>query len=128
MRATDMKDNHDAARDRDVRLENFAAELTSAVYPLVLRRGPKDSWLKMELGLWRALAETVKKWVRQRPPAASSAEFAAWRKGLVADLTESAFSIALKNGTKGSLLDLELGLYRAVRLVTRRYSRVRQSE
>ena len=53
-----MSDNHRTARDRDTLLENFAAELTRAVYPLVLRRGPKDSWLKMELGLWRALAET----------------------------------------------------------------------
>ena len=122
-----MSDNHRTACDRDIRLENFAAELTSAVYPLVLRRGLKDSWLKMELGLWRALAETAQKWVRQRPPGASSDEFETWREGLVVHLTESAFDIALKNGIQGSLLDLELDLYRAVRLVTRRYSRVRQS-
>ena len=127
-RATDMSHIPDTARDGDIGLENFAAELTSAVYPLVLRRGPKDSWLKVELGLWRALAETVKKWARQRPPAASSDEFEAWREGLVVALTEIAFTIALKNGIKGALLDLELGLYRAVRLVTRRYSLVTQSE
>ena len=123
-----MSDNHRTACDRDRRIENFAAELTCAVYPLVLRRGLKDSWLKVELGLWRALAETVRKWARQQPAAVPSDEFEAWREGLVVDLTESAFSIALKNGIKGSLLDLELALYRAVRLVTRRYSRVRQSE
>jgi hypothetical protein len=128
MKAIDMKDTHDAARELDVRLENFAAELTNAVYPLVLRRGPKDSWVKVELGLWRALAETVKRWARQRPAAAAADELAAWREGLLVDLTESAFYIALKNGIKGSLLELELDLYRAVRLVSRRYSRVRQSE
>jgi hypothetical protein len=123
-----MSDNHRTACDRDTRIENFAAELTRAVYPIVLRRGLKDSWLKVELGLWRALAVTIKKWVRKKPPAAASDEFEAWGEGLVVDLTESAFDIALNNGIKRSRFDLELGLYRAVRRVTRRYSRVRQSE
>jgi hypothetical protein len=128
MRATDMNDIPDAARDRDVRLENFAAELTSAVYPVVLRRGVKDWWIKVELGLWRALARTLKTWDRQRPSAALKAEFEAWREGLLVDLTESAFHIALRSGIQGPPLEVELALYRAVRLVTRRYSRVRQSE
>jgi hypothetical protein len=128
MRMTAMKDISDTARDRDIRVEDFAAELTSAVYPLVLRRRPKDSWLKVELGLWRALAETVKRWARRRPAAASADELEAWREGLLLDLTESAFHIAQTNGITGSLSGLELCLYRAVRLVTRRYSRVRQSK
>jgi hypothetical protein len=119
-----MTDNHRTASDRDIRLENFAAELTRAVYPLVLVRGLKGSWIEVELGLWRALAETVKKWAGQRPSAAPSDELDAWREGLFVDLTESAFSIAVRNGIKGSLLKLELGLYRAVRRVARRRSRV----
>jgi hypothetical protein len=56
-----MLDNHGATCDRDPQLENIAAELTSAVYPLVLRHGLRVSWLDLELGLWRALAATVKK-------------------------------------------------------------------
>ena len=127
MRATDMKNTPDTVRDRDVRLENFAAELTGAVYPLVLRRRPRELWIKVELALWRALAVTVKKWARQRPAAASAGELEAWREALLADLTESAFYIAVKNGIKGSLLDLELALYQAVHLVIRRHGRVRQS-
>jgi len=123
-----MSDIPDTARDRDIRLENFAAELTSAVYPLVLRRGPTELWVKVELDLWRALAETVRKWARQRPPAASADEFEAWRESLLVDLTQRASCIALNNGIQGPLRELELGLYRAVRLVTGRYSRVRQSE
>jgi len=123
-----MSDNPGATCNRDTLLENFAAELTSAVYPLVLRRGLKDSWIKVELSLWRALAETVKRWARQRSAAAPSDEFEAWREGLLVDLAGAALSIAVQNGVQGSLLDLELGLYRAVRLVTRRYSHVRQSE
>jgi hypothetical protein len=124
MRATDMNDIRDTAQDRDARLDDFAAELTRAVYPLVLRRGPKDSWVQVQLALWRALAETVEKWAWE-PPAASSAEFDAWREGFLEALTDRAFSIALDNGIEGSLLTLELGLYRAFRLVMRRRSRVR---
>jgi hypothetical protein len=120
-----MNDIPDPARDRDTRLENLAAELTSAAYPLALRRGLKDSWIKMELGLWRALAETVKKWARQRPPAASPEEFEAWRDGLLVDLTETAFYVALNNGVQGLPLEVELALYRALRLVIRRRYPVR---
>jgi hypothetical protein len=111
-----MSDNHRTAWDRDTRLEDFAAELTSAVYPLVLRRGPRASWLKVELGLWRALAGTVKRWARRRPPAADSEEFEAWRQGLLLDLTKRAFSIARKSGIQGPLLEVELGVYGAVHL------------
>ena len=115
-----MNDNNGVACTRDTLLENFAAELTSAAYPLTLRHGMRGSWIKVELGLWRALAETVKKWARERPSAAPSDEFKAWREGLLVDLTESAFYVAVKHGIKGSLLEVELCLYRAFRLVIRR--------
>jgi hypothetical protein len=123
MSATDTRGTHDAERGRDVRLENFAAELTRAVYPLVLRRGPKHAWITVELALWRALAETVEKWTRE-PPAASSPEFDAWREAFLEALTARAFSIALDNGIAGPLFKLEMGLYRAFRLVMRRRIRV----
>ena len=96
-----MSDNHRTDCDRDTQLKNFAGELTSAGYPLVLRRVPKDQWIKVELGLWRALAETVKEWAWQRPPASSAVEFEAWREGLLGALTGSALSIALNNGIDG---------------------------
>ncbi len=125
MRATDRSDTHDATRERDTRLENFAAELTSAVYALLLRRGLKGSWVHVELSLWRALAETVEKWTREPPPAAAPGESDAWGEGLLADLTERASAIALDNGIDGSLLKLDLLLYRAFRPVLRRQSRGR---
>ena len=71
-RETDLTDIPEKARHRDLRLEDFAAELTNAVYPLVLRRGRKNEWLKLELDLWRTLVKSVQKWAQQRPPAASS--------------------------------------------------------
>jgi hypothetical protein len=43
-------------------LETFAAELTSAAYSFVLGHGMRGSWLDLEVGLWRVLADTVKKW------------------------------------------------------------------
>jgi hypothetical protein len=114
-----MNDIPDTAWDRDILLENFAAELTSAVYPLVLRRGPKGLWVNVELGLWRALAETLQKWAQQQPAAASPDEFEVWLESLIVDLAESAFYIALQNGIIAALPEVELCLYRAVHQVTR---------
>lgn len=45
-----MFDNHDAACCGDPQLENAAAELTHAVYPLVLRPGTRGSWLDWASG------------------------------------------------------------------------------
>ena len=115
-----MNDNHGRDCNPDIQFENFAAELTTAAYPLALRQGIGSTWIKLELGLWRALAETVKKWAGEKPLAGPSNELKAWREGLVVDLTEGAFYIAVKHGIKGSLLEVELDLYRAFRLVIRR--------
>ena len=120
-----MSDNHGATCNRDTLLEDFAAELTCAVFPLALRHGMRGWWVKVELSLWRALAETVKKWAPERPPAGSPDEFKVWREGFLVDLTESAFYVAVKHGIKGSLLEVELGLYRTFRLVVRRHYRTR---
>ncbi len=56
-----MSDNHGAPCTPDPQLENIAAELTSAVYAAMLRRGALGSWLDLELSLWRALREAVRK-------------------------------------------------------------------
>jgi hypothetical protein len=54
-------------RDRDVYVENFAAELTDAAYPVALRHGVAGSSIDLELDLWRALGETVQRWKANRP-------------------------------------------------------------
>ncbi len=41
-------------------LEDYAAELTSAVYPTLLRLGMANLWLDIELSLWKELSETIK--------------------------------------------------------------------
>ncbi len=54
------------------RLETFAAELTSAAYAVALQHGVEDKWLDLEL--WEALKEAVKKW-EQGPPYFSDVPF-----------------------------------------------------
>ena len=45
--------------ERDLALEDFAAALTEAVYPVVLWQRPKCSWLDLELNLWKVLGQTI---------------------------------------------------------------------
>jgi len=62
-----MSDNPGASRNRDTLLESFAAELTSAAYAVALRHGLEHEWLDLELELWEALTETVKRRGREPP-------------------------------------------------------------
>src|SRR5262249_24684089 len=57
-----MSGNQGGSWNRDALLENFAAEVTSAAYAVALRHDVADKWLDLELELWEALKETVKKW------------------------------------------------------------------
>jgi hypothetical protein len=59
---------------QDAYVENLAAELTAAAYPVALRHGVAGSSIDLELDLWKALGETVQKW--KRPPTHQLAETA----------------------------------------------------
>jgi len=41
-------------------VEDFAAELTTAVYSVALRHGLGDQWADMQLELWRSLTARLK--------------------------------------------------------------------
>jgi hypothetical protein len=43
-------------------LDDFVADLTETAYPIALRHKGGEKWLDLELDLWRAMAQTVKKW------------------------------------------------------------------
>ena len=43
-------------------LDDFVADLTEAAYPIALRHHGGEKWLDLELDLWRAMAQAVKKW------------------------------------------------------------------
>jgi hypothetical protein len=69
------------ADDRDAFVENLAAELTSAAYPVVLRHWVGLGWLDLQLDLWKALSETIRRMEHadvdrlaspSRPPKASN--------------------------------------------------------
>ena len=62
-----MNDNRAVVGDADHELEALAAELTSAAYAVALRHGVEDKWLDLELELWEALKEAVKKWEQGSP-------------------------------------------------------------
>jgi hypothetical protein len=64
-----MDFNTTTGRHVDPTVEDFAAELTEAAYPVLLRHGTVDNWLDVELELWRALVGTVEKWEREWPRA-----------------------------------------------------------
>jgi hypothetical protein len=54
--------NGENSVNRDGFLETFAAELTLAAYRVALQTRTQGTWLDLELGLWSALAEQVKRW------------------------------------------------------------------
>jgi hypothetical protein len=56
-----MTETRAVVANEDHALEALAAELTAAVYPVALRHLAGDKWLDLELDLWRALTETIKK-------------------------------------------------------------------
>jgi hypothetical protein len=54
--------NGETPGNRDNLLETFVAELTLAAYQVALRTRTQGTWLDLELGLWRVVAEKVKTW------------------------------------------------------------------
>jgi hypothetical protein len=48
----------------DPTIESLAAALVEVVYPVVLRHEDDESWIDLELALWRVLTETVHDWGR----------------------------------------------------------------
>src|SRR5436309_11385478 len=101
------------ASDCDRSPETFAAEVTEAVFPVALRYGVGDRWLDLKLDLWRALSETVEKCARASRGAGSPNEFAACRKGLLAESADVAYHTTLRHGARESILDAREGLYQA---------------
>jgi hypothetical protein len=64
-----MNANATTVGELDTDMEDFAAELAEAVYPIVLRNASVENWLDLELELWRVLRKTVGKWAQEWPQA-----------------------------------------------------------
>ena len=61
-----MSDHERPALEWDRALERLAAEVATTAYAVALRHGAGGSWLDLELGLWKALARTVREWGASR--------------------------------------------------------------
>lgn len=55
-----MNDKAGKPSDREAVLDNFAAELTAAAYPVALRHGVLGSSILLELEMWKKLTEVVR--------------------------------------------------------------------
>ena len=56
-----MSNSHFPTRNRDIQLENFAADLTDVAYQMALRHGASERWLELEVDLWGAMTEAIEK-------------------------------------------------------------------
>jgi hypothetical protein len=120
-----MKRADSTVGNRDILLDDFAAELTAAAHSVALRRGVGGRWLDLELDLWRSQAETVQRRGREWPRASGPAASAAWWEGLVPELTAVAYHTTQRHGVRGSLREVTSALDQAFRstigtLATRR--------
>jgi hypothetical protein len=62
----DRQNSTALADDGRADLQDFAAELTEAAYPIALQHKPGERWLDLQLELWRAMQKTLQRW-QQRP-------------------------------------------------------------
>jgi hypothetical protein len=60
-----MITNNPATIDKNASLGNFAGELTDAAYHVALRHGVTGLAIDLELDLWHAIGETVRKWEQE---------------------------------------------------------------
>ena len=61
-----MNDIERTAGERERALDRLAADLTDTAYAISLRHAAAGSWIDLELGLWKALAGTVREWAGDR--------------------------------------------------------------
>lgn len=93
-----MSNDQRPTSGQDARAENLAAELTNAVYPLLLRRGLESSWLKTELIVWRRLTRTIKRWIAERPRATTARELDVLRERLLGGDSEELATLLCDRG------------------------------
>ena len=60
-----MNENRVVSSEADNALDAFAARLTVTAHRVALRHAARDTWIDLELDLWRELAELVETWVHE---------------------------------------------------------------
>ena len=95
-------------------LESIAGELTEAAYPVALRHGVKGTSVDIELDIWKALRRAVRvagKWGQRF---GLSVRVPPSREQVLANLTNAAYTVALRRGFNGPFVDLELDLWKTL--------------
>jgi hypothetical protein len=102
----------------DKLVDEYAAELAEAAYPVVLKHGVRGTSVDVELGVWRAIRDVLQKGRRAKGKDVSSRP-SPIREDLLAEVSTAAYQVALNQGLKGPFLDLELRLWDALGKVGR---------
>ena len=58
-----MNGNDRNSKERERLADSLAAELAEAAYVVALRHEKPDSWIDLELDLWHAMGEAVRRWL-----------------------------------------------------------------
>jgi hypothetical protein len=61
-----MNDNERPRQNWDWALDRLVADATIAAYAVALQHAAICSWVDLQLGLWDAMAQTVREWDRRR--------------------------------------------------------------
>jgi hypothetical protein len=85
-------------------LEECAAELTEAAFPVAANHGMHGYSVDLELQVWKAIEKALNK-ENLRPG----------RDEVLAHASDAIYRVALANGLDGPFLDLELELWHALR-------------
>jgi hypothetical protein len=110
-----MRDAAGAAGALDDFLEQFAATLAAAVYPVALRQRTGESWLDLEINLWTALADTAQQWGRELRRIGSSSDFDLLWGIFLVEMTGKAFNVAIGQGRNGLSREMQVALYQDLR-------------
>lgn len=101
-------------------LTSFAADLTDAASLVAERHGICGSWIDLQLDVWKVLAATATQRERAGSRAPTAPEYLEWRERFLSELTDAAYQTTLRHGLQGPFLEIELDLYRALRVVFER--------
>ena len=91
--------------------ESLVADLTEAALRVTARHGVEGSSVDHEIELWNVLGHVAL--VRTGEASRRRAD------GLVAEMTDAAYRVALDHGIRGSFVDLEMDLWQALCWVLR---------
>jgi hypothetical protein len=99
------------------------AELSEAAWKEASQHGLRGSSIDQELKLWKAVEQVVELHV-ERPTSRGQGRC----EEFLAELTAAAYEVALAHGFRDSFIDVQLGLWNALRHAAKRPPAFRQKE